>query len=125
MNSNPEKNSSQNQMSIEQVTKKQKSKKMSGNGNVDQDQEYRQTLITDAVNQEAVPDMFTLDIDCCDEMFEYLSLAELYSLGETCTTMQKVTGEFLKRNYSEENLLFILWPKPKFHYKFWLLQENY
>ncbi|XP_055303147.1 uncharacterized protein LOC129568844 isoform X2 [Sitodiplosis mosellana] len=44
--------------------------------------------------------IFKLDIDCFDEIFEYLSLKDLHSFGQTCKTMQKVSGEYFKRYYS-------------------------
>lgn len=40
-----------------------------------------------------------LTIDCCDEIFDYLSLVELHSFGQTCTAMQRVTGEYYRRNF--------------------------
>lgn len=46
------------------------------------------------------PKIFKLNIDCFDEIFEYLSLKDLHSLGQTCMAMQQVTGEYYKRNYS-------------------------
>ncbi|XP_055306451.1 uncharacterized protein LOC129570762 [Sitodiplosis mosellana] len=45
------------------------------------------------------PKIFKLDIDCFDEIFEYLSLEDLHSFGQTCKTMQQVTGQYFKRNY--------------------------
>lgn len=45
------------------------------------------------------PKIFKLDIDCFDEIFEYLSLKDLDSFGKTCKTMQQVTGEYFKRNF--------------------------
>lgn len=45
------------------------------------------------------PKVFKLDIDCFDEIFEYLSLRDLHSFGQTCKTMERVTGEYFKRNY--------------------------
>lgn len=45
------------------------------------------------------PKIFKLDVDCFDEIFEYLSLDDLHSFGQTCKTMQQVTGEYFKRNY--------------------------
>ncbi|XP_055303129.1 uncharacterized protein LOC129568836 isoform X2 [Sitodiplosis mosellana] len=44
--------------------------------------------------------IFKLTVDCCDEIFEYLSLKDLHSFGHTCRAMQKVAGEYFKQNYS-------------------------
>lgn len=46
------------------------------------------------------PQIFNLNMDCFDEIFEYLSLKDLHSLGQTCKTLQKVSGEYFKLNYS-------------------------
>lgn len=43
--------------------------------------------------------LFKLDTDCCDEIFEFLSMNELNELSRTCKTMQKVVGEHIQRNY--------------------------
>lgn len=51
-------------------------------------------------SEEYSPKIFKLIIDCFDEIFEYLSLKDLHSLGQTCRTMQKVAGNYFKRNYS-------------------------
>lgn len=43
--------------------------------------------------------MSTLNIDCLEEIFEYLSIKDLHSMGQTCKKMQKVAGEYFKQNY--------------------------
>lgn len=43
--------------------------------------------------------IFKLDIDCFDEVFEYLSLKDLHSVGQTCKFMQQVAGQYFRRNY--------------------------
>lgn len=49
---------------------------------------------------EITPNIFKLDIDCFDEIFEYLSIKDLHSFGQTCRAMHKVAGEYFKRNHS-------------------------
>lgn len=52
--------------------------------------------------EEVIPSNFTifeLTVDCFDEIFEYLSLKDLHSFGQTCTTMQQVAGQYFKQNY--------------------------
>lgn len=46
------------------------------------------------------PDIFKLTVDCFDEIFDYLSLQDLCSFGQTCKVIQKMSGEYFKRNYS-------------------------
>lgn len=45
------------------------------------------------------PPIFKLNVDCMDEIFEYLPLNDLYSLGQTCKHMRKKAGEYFKRNF--------------------------
>ncbi|XP_055303149.1 uncharacterized protein LOC129568846 isoform X1 [Sitodiplosis mosellana] len=51
-------------------------------------------------NADSPPKIFKLTIDCFDEIFEYLSMKDLHSLGQTCKTMQKVAGVYFKQNFS-------------------------
>lgn len=53
------------------------------------------TLSSEATASE----MFALNVDCFDEIFEYLSLKDLYAFGCTCKTLQQTTGEYFQRNY--------------------------
>lgn len=46
------------------------------------------------------PKLFKLNLDCFDELFDYLSLQDLYSVVKTCKRMQIVTGDYFRRNYS-------------------------
>ncbi|XP_031638016.1 uncharacterized protein LOC116350376 isoform X2 [Contarinia nasturtii] len=50
-------------------------------------------------DQVPLPSIFKLTIDCFDEIFEYLNVKDLHSFGQTCTRMNKVAGEYFKRNY--------------------------
>ncbi|XP_031635597.1 uncharacterized protein LOC116348668 [Contarinia nasturtii] len=45
------------------------------------------------------PKIFKLNIDCFDEIFEYLDVKDLHSFGQTCKRMNKVAGEYFKQNY--------------------------
>ncbi|XP_031639430.1 uncharacterized protein LOC116351467 [Contarinia nasturtii] len=46
------------------------------------------------------PPIFKLNNHCFEELFEYLSLLDLHSLGQTCKSMQQMTGEFFTQNHS-------------------------
>ena len=39
-------------------------------------------------NEEPTPAIFKLNAICCDDLFEWLSLEDLHSLGQTCKRMQ-------------------------------------
>lgn len=40
-----------------------------------------------------------LDIDCFEELFEYLPLEDLVRIGKTCKRLQRVAGYFYQQNY--------------------------
>lgn len=44
-------------------------------------------------------DVFKLNVDCLDKIFDYLSLKDLHSIGGTCKAMQQVAGEYFKLNF--------------------------
>lgn len=52
------------------------------------------------VPTEKLPRLYKLNIDCLEEIFEYLSTRDLLALGQTCKTMQQVIGEYFKVNYT-------------------------
>lgn len=49
--------------------------------------------------QILAPPIFKLNLDCCDEMFALLSLADLHSISQTCKPLQQVAGAFFQQNY--------------------------
>lgn len=49
--------------------------------------------------EQITPKIFKLDVDCFDEIFEYLSIKDLHSFGQTCTAMHKVAGGYFKQNH--------------------------
>lgn len=53
-----------------------------------------------AASKDLPATIFKLNVDCLDEIFEYLSLKDLHSFGQTCRAMQKVAGEYYKFNYA-------------------------
>ncbi|XP_055304987.1 uncharacterized protein LOC129569834 [Sitodiplosis mosellana] len=65
------------------------------NGAVDTAEEVNLPDIKD----DLPPSIFKLDIDCCEELFEYLPLRDLHSLGQTCKRMHRFTGYFVRENY--------------------------
>lgn len=54
-----------------------------------------------AQNTELQPDIFKLNVDCFEEIFDYLSLGDLASFGRTCKRMQQVAGHWFRENYKE------------------------
>lgn len=50
-------------------------------------------------NIEQTADMLKLDIDCCEEAFDYLPLEDLINVGKTCKRLKKVIGFILHQYY--------------------------
>ncbi|XP_031634207.1 uncharacterized protein LOC116347655 [Contarinia nasturtii] len=50
-------------------------------------------------NNLAVVDFFKLNIDCLEELFEWLSLSDLRSLRQTCQRMKKAVTFYIHLNY--------------------------
>lgn len=44
--------------------------------------------------------IFALNTDCIDQIFEYLSLKDIHSVGQTCRALQRAAGEYFKLNFS-------------------------
>lgn len=53
----------------------------------------------DVPNVEQTAAMLKLDIDCCEEVFDYLPFHDLINVGNTCQRLQKVIGFILNQYY--------------------------
>ncbi|XP_031637223.1 uncharacterized protein LOC116349772 [Contarinia nasturtii] len=62
-------------------------------------------IISNVEHHQPSSSIFNLIGHCIDELLEYLSLKDLHSLGQTCRTMQCVTGKFFTRNYSAAKIV--------------------
>lgn len=54
--------------------------------------------------EEPQTSIFKLNLDCCDEIFALLPLEDLHSLGQTCKTLQHVTGSYFQNNYKSSKI---------------------
>lgn len=50
-------------------------------------------------NDESPPDIFKLNVDCCQEVFEYLTLYDLLNIAETCKRFKRIAGDFYRSHY--------------------------
>lgn len=51
-------------------------------------------------SMDALPaSIFQLNNDCFEEIFDYLSLKDLHSFGETCRELQHLAGDYFQRNF--------------------------
>lgn len=56
---------------------------------------------TDVIaNDQPQADIFKLEIDHFEELFDYLSLEHLVALAESCKRMQFIVGYYIKMNYA-------------------------
>lgn len=49
---------------------------------------------------EQIGDIFKLDIDCYEEVFDYLPIEDLVNVGKTCKRLQQVAGHCFQQCYS-------------------------
>ena len=63
-----------------------------------------QQAVGPSIPNEERPRIFKLNIDCFDEIFDYLSTEDLLGIGQTCKTMQQVVGEYFKKNYTAASM---------------------
>lgn len=54
---------------------------------------------TKVTNVDSLPKLFKLNIDCFEELFEWLSLKDLLELRQTCKKLRKLVHYFLKEFY--------------------------
>lgn len=67
--------------------------------NVDDDNNQRNALIFDASSESELSAIFTLNNDCLNTIFDYLSMKDIHSFGQTCKIMQQIAGEYFERNF--------------------------
>lgn len=53
----------------------------------------------DNFDEIAIPAIFTLNIDCFYEIFDWLSLKDLIAVANICKRVQKIAGDFFQLNY--------------------------
>lgn len=63
--------------------------------------EYGAVATTNTPNHEpsTPPPICKMDIDCCEETFDYLQLKDLRAVGQTCKRMNAVAVHIFKENY--------------------------
>lgn len=59
-----------------------------------------------AFDQNPSPDIFRLHAIVCFELFDYLSLKDLHSMGQTCKRFNRIAGDYFKNNYSAAEIEF-------------------
>ncbi|XP_031633930.1 uncharacterized protein LOC116347479 [Contarinia nasturtii] len=70
-------------------------KKMKSND--EENNPAERAVVINVVQQLA--DIFKLNIDCFEEVFDYLSLKDLAAIGQTCKRMQQIAGHCFQLNY--------------------------
>lgn len=67
--------------------------------NLSPKQDQNQLSLAGPSNEESSPCIFNLDIDCFEELFEWLSAADLFALRRTNKRFKKIVDFFIKTNY--------------------------
>lgn len=49
---------------------------------------------------EPPPEIFKLTDACLNRIFKWLSMQELHAMGQTCKRLQRIAGEFFRKNYT-------------------------
>lgn len=57
--------------------------------------------VVNVQNQDSLPPILKLNAICCDDLFDWLSLEDLHSLGQTCKRMHRLTGLYFQENFKE------------------------
>lgn len=71
------------------------------NNDDDQIQSQNQATVAGPSNEESPPLIFKMDIDCFEELFEWLSISDLLALRRTCKRFKKIIDYHIKTNYPE------------------------
>lgn len=56
--------------------------------------------INSSIRVEPPSAIFQLNVDCFHEIFDWLSLKDLISIGQTCKRLQRIAGNFFHTNYA-------------------------
>lgn len=67
--------------------------------------EYSQNRVIVAMGASN-PDIFRLNVDCFEDLFEYLSFKDLTIVGQTCKRMQRVVGHYFQQSYDAARVTF-------------------
>ncbi|XP_055305879.1 uncharacterized protein LOC129570339 [Sitodiplosis mosellana] len=55
----------------------------------------------DSQQKESPPAIFKLNAICCDDLFEWLEIEDLHSLGQTCKRMHRLTGLYFRESFKQ------------------------
>ncbi|XP_031635386.1 uncharacterized protein LOC116348505 isoform X2 [Contarinia nasturtii] len=78
-------------------------KKMKSN---DEDNNPAERAVVAVNGEQQLADIFKLNIDCFEEVFDYLSLKDFTAMGQTCKRMQRIAGHCFQLNYGAEQAEF-------------------
>lgn len=63
-------------------------------------EDHTEKVVAGPSNEESSPKIFMLTVECFDQLFEYLSIKDLHSLGCACKKLQQLAGTYFAQNYS-------------------------
>lgn len=59
-----------------------------------------------ALNKNHLPDIYRLNVDSFEDIFDYLSLEDLAIVGQTCNRIQRVVGHCFRQSYEAAKATF-------------------
>lgn len=59
-----------------------------------------------AKNNEQIAKIFKLNVDCFEEIFDFLSVGDLMTISRTCKRLQKIGGNFFRSTYSGFTMIY-------------------
>lgn len=93
---------------IEEMEVSMSKRKKDGESNEKANQQKRNdvdskeiAVAVDTQNQVNPSPILKLNAICCDDLFDWLSLRDLQSLGQTCKRMKQLTGVYYRENFNE------------------------
>lgn len=58
-------------------------------------------LVDTALNPKQLPDIFKLNVDCFEDVFDYSSVGDLINVGNTCKRLHNVAGHCFRQTYTD------------------------
>lgn len=68
--------------------------------------QHKSVVTVRARNDEPMAKIFKLNVDCFEEVFDYLSRKDLTSIANTCTRLQQIAGHCFRTNYPTFSMIY-------------------
>lgn len=79
-------------------------KRSKSNGEDDSDPQPMDVVVGIPIEEEQKPDILKLDVDCFEELFDWLSLVDLHTMSQTCKRLRQIAGYFFWNTYKNADV---------------------